>query len=184
MFGSSTILHNISLLFKWWFTVAPWEQSIRVRAGKHIRLLKEGMYMRIPYVDRVFIQSTKRRLSVIRPQTVTSKDGHVITLSGNLGYEIINLEDLFNTLENPNGTLESIIAASISNYVVTHDIAECKPELIEEHVKADVDLTQFGLGKEEFYVTNFVTTKTYRILTGELPCWSRDGGLSLTEAFN
>ena len=69
----TALLKQIGQIFRWWVIVAPWEQGLRVRAGKHVLLLKPGLHVRIPYIDQVFIQSSRLRIVHLAMQTVLTE---------------------------------------------------------------------------------------------------------------
>lgn len=175
------LLSAIGQIFTWFIAVAPWERCLRIRLGKHVKELGPGFYLKVPFVDRVYRQSVRRRLSVIRPQTLTTRDGRAISLSGAVGYTITDLKKLYNTLHDADDTIEAEVNSHIAEYVVTHDFAECRPALVQEHVRSKVDLAQYGLSGQEFFLTNFAAVRTLRIITGDLPVWARGSGLNTME---
>jgi len=175
------ILKYLAQAFTWFVVVAPWEQAIRVRLGKHVRKLDAGFYVRIPFVDRVFKQSTRRRLGLIRPQTLTTADGHIITCAGAVGYAIGDLVKLYDTLESPNDTIENEVAAIISRFIGSRTLKEATSPALEQFVQDTLELTKYGLIGQEFYTTSFATTKTYRFITGEMSAWQRDEQLNMRE---
>ena len=171
----------LSELFTWFFAVAPWEQAIRVRAGKHVRLLGAGFYIRIPFIDRIYKQSIRRRLRVLRPQTVKTSDDHVVSCVGAVGYEITDLKRLYNTVESPNDTIECEVASLIVDYIGGQTQAKCTVAGLEKYVMNAMDLSKYGLGGQEFYVTSMATARTYRLITGDMPGWNSDNQLSMSE---
>lgn len=175
------VMHQLGRLFTWLLIVAPWEQALRVRWGRHVRLLNGGTYIRIPFIDRVYRQSVRRRLSIIPPQTLTTKDGRAITVGAAIGYAIVDLRKLYDTLHDAADTIQSAVSARVASYVATHTFDECRPEQIEAHVRDGLTLGEYGLGSTEFYITNFAAVKTYRFITGEMRSWS-NGQLCTTEA--
>jgi len=118
----------------WFVVVAPWEQAIRVRLGKNKLLLKPGFYVRIPFVDRVFKQSVRRRILVITSQTLTTLDRRVVTCGGAVGFAIDDLCKLYDTLEMPNDTISSEVAGLISKFIGSKTLAECVAKDIEAYV--------------------------------------------------
>jgi hypothetical protein len=176
-----TFLRQLGQCLTWFVIVAPWEQAIRVRLGKRVALLTAGFYLRIPFVDRVFKQSVRRRLTNIRPQTLTTRDGRVITCAAALGYSIGDMRKLYDTLESAQDTIESEAATLIARFVGEHDYAECRMGELEKFVSGALDLAQYGLEGQEFYLTSFATARTYRLITGDLPSWNHGGVLSMGE---
>ena len=82
------MLKQFGRLFRWWIIVLPWDQAIRVRLGKHTRVLGPGVYWRIPYVDLVFQQSIRQRSARNDMQTLTTRDDRTISLASQMIFEI------------------------------------------------------------------------------------------------
>jgi hypothetical protein len=177
----TTILQQLSRVLTWWVIVAPWEQALRVRFGKKVARLDAGIYFNIPFIDKVYKQSVRRRLNVIRPQTLTTLDRHVITYCGAIGYSVEDLEKLYDTLEAPNDTIENEVCGIIARFIATHNLRECSSKEIESEVMAMLDLKKYGLAGQEFYMTSFATCKTYRFITGQMDNWQRDSQLNMAE---
>lgn len=173
------LLKYISQLFSWFVVIAPWEQAIRVRLGKNTRLLTAGWYIKIPFIDKIYKQSIRRRLRQVRPQTLTSQDRHVITCAGAVGYYVKDLNKLYDTLESPNDTIENEIAALVAEFVGRNNLKDCSSQGLEKFVKERMDLSRYGLSGDEFYLTSFSTCKTYRFITGEMGSWHHDSGMSM-----
>lgn len=71
----NSIAAFISKLFQWWFTVMPWEQALRIRKGSKVTLLGAGLYFKIPFIDAVYVQTTRMRMIDTPMQTMSTKDG-------------------------------------------------------------------------------------------------------------
>lgn len=175
------LIRQLGRMFNWVFVVAPWEQALRIRLGKRVHELGPGIYCRIPFVDRVYRQSIRRRMSIIRPQTLTTQDNRTVTIAGALAYEIENLRRLFDTLESPTDSIEAEVCGLISTFVSARDLDDCLPPAIEKHVDDELDLKKYGLNGKEFRIMSFVVVKTYRFVTGDLPNWSRVHPIITTE---
>jgi hypothetical protein len=178
----ATFFRQLAQILTWFIVVAPWEQAIRVRLGKHKRLLEPGFYVRIPFIDRVFRQSVRRRLHVMTPQTLTSRDRQIVTCGGAVGYAISDLFKLYDTLESPNDTIANEVAGLVSRFISSKSLAECSAAELEKYVMEHLDLSRYGLSGQEFILTSFASTKAYRLIMGEIPGWSRDGLLNMAES--
>lgn len=165
-------------LFRWWYVVAPWEQSVRVRMGTRVQVLGAGVHVRIPFADRVFRQSTRRRFIPVTTQTVTTTDGKAVTVSGALAYEIHDIGKLYDTLHDAQDTLEAEAAAAVARYIAGRSISALRPAGIETHVVESMDLTRYGLRGAEFAVTDFAAVRTYRLLQSQPKDWSHGAALN------
>jgi len=149
---------------KIWIIVQPWEQGIRVRRGKNIKLLTGGMYFRIPYLDSVFIQSNRLRVVAMPVQTLTSKDLSTVTLNSALGYSINDMEKLYKSLFHPELTLANMAMSEIAEFVYKHDMHELNPDKIEQAVIKKLNAGDYGMKVEYFRLTNFAVVKTFRLI--------------------
>ena len=156
----------------------PWERGLRVRLGRWVTELTPGPYLVVPFVDQLYRQSVRRRLKLIPAQTLTTTDGKTFTIGGAVGFEIVDLATLYNTLHDADDTIEAEVSAIIAEYVGSHSSAECVPLDLEKKVRASLKLESYGLGAPEFFVTNFASAKTYRLITGEIKHWPKGTGLN------
>lgn len=157
-------LEYLSKLFQWWVIVQPWEQGIRVRAGKKSLVMKGGTYFRIPFVDTVYIQEIRTRIVEMSPQTVSTKDRRVLTILVSVAYSIADIEKLFNTIARPEITIGTLAMSEVAQYVITHNINECNPIQIMEHVDKALSTVDYGLKFEGVRITGYAETRTYRII--------------------
>lgn len=150
-------------LFKWWVIVNPWEQAIRVRLGKHVRLLNAGPHWKLP-IDKVFVQSTRLRILSMPIQTLTTRDNKTLTLSVTVGYCIDNIEKLYRELHHADDTLTNLTQGIIANYVGTHTAAECEPQRLKDAATGALAFERYGLGSAQVYITDFAFVRTYRLI--------------------
>lgn len=161
-------------LLIWWVVVEPWDQGLRVRLGTRRQVLTPGVHFRIPYLDRVYKQSVRLRWAPLPTQTVTTRDGYTITLCGQLGYEIRDIERLYNTLNNAENGIRALAQGAISQYVHTHELNECAPAAVEAGALASVDLQRYGMVACQLQLTTFCRVKSYRFITDHHETWIDD----------
>ena len=169
--GIKELFVQFGKLFKWWFILAPWEQAVRVRLGKHTRVFGAGIHLLIPYIDIVYKQSTRRRVMKAEMQTLTTLDGKVVTLAGQMGYVIKNIEQIYQTLHHAEDTLLALSQQSVAEYVTANNLADVTPSSISEYVVAKVDFKQYGLDEISFGITCFAVVRTYRLLMDTMSEW-------------
>ena len=56
MNGLKEFFTYITNQLKFWFIVKEWENGLQLRNGRIIRMLKEGLYVKIPFLDFVYCQ--------------------------------------------------------------------------------------------------------------------------------
>lgn len=158
------LIQRIFGVFIWWAVIQPWEQGLRVRLGRHPILLQPGFHWRIPYVDAIYRQSVRRRYSGFGPQTVTTLDGHTLTIGGTLGYVVRDLLELYDRLQHPEDAIRAIAMGEIADFVSTHTLADCSPTAICTTCKNDLSLRRFGLLIQQFTLTTYARVRTYRLI--------------------
>lgn len=158
------LLEFIQKLFVWWVIVSPWERGLRVRRGKRVRVLEEGMHLRIPFFDQIFIQAIRLRVVSMPPQTVSTRDGKTLTVVAAIGYSITDIEKVYQTLSHPESTLCNLVMGHIAEYVGAHGFEECTPALIEREATLQLEKSQFGIRFEYLRITGYAVVKTYRLI--------------------
>lgn len=157
-------LEYLSKLFQWWVIVEPWEAGLRVRFGKHIKVMSAGTFFRIPFFDAVYIQEVRMRMYSMNPQTVTSKDGHTITIVASVGYSISDILTLYESISQPDSTIGNTVLGTISDYVTKNTIQDCGPTKIEQEVSNKLSELSYGIKFEQVRITGYAIVKTYRLI--------------------
>ena len=172
---------HIGQIFKWWVIVTPWQQAVRVRVGKYVKVLGKGMHLRIPYLDEVYMQGIRIRMLYTPVQTLSTKDSAVISLSGALSYQIDDIGLLYDTLHHAHSTIAGMLQSEAAGYLATHNLEECTPTQIQEYVQNKADFSKYGLGKVSFFIINFAKVRTYRIISDNTETWVDGGELSTNQ---
>lgn len=158
------LLDYILNIFKIWIIVQPWEQGLRVRMGKHIKLVNGGMYFKFPYLDSYYIQQIRLRVISLPMQTVTTNDGHTVTLMGSIGYQMTDIEKMYTTVYHPELTIANVVMNEVADYVYNNDLKTIKANFVEEHVLSKVKKLDYGIDVQSFKLTGFAVVKTFRLI--------------------
>lgn len=172
------LIQQIGELFTWVIVVAPWESALRIRLGNRVSVLGAGCWFRIPFIDRIYRQSIRRRMSLIAPMVLTTTDGKTISVGAFLGYSIGDIHLMYDALHHAEATIEAEVSSMIAEVVTRNQLQGCLPPAIEDHVRKTLNLSKYGLRDVEFFVSNFAATKTYRLITGEMRNWMRGSELN------
>ena len=149
---------------KVWIIVQPWEVGLRIRCGKTIKNLDKGIYFRLPYFDSVYIQESRLRVISLATQTITTLNGQTITLNGAIGYSLIDINKLYDTLFHPETTVSNITMSNISTFICSREHEDIKVDMLEKHILAELKKLDYGLDFSYFKVTNFAIVRTYRLI--------------------
>lgn len=160
----NSILNWLSKIFTWWVIIMPWERGLRVRSGKSITLLTQGIYLKLPVIDSIYVQTTRIRFIGLPVQTVTTKDGKTLSIVASAGYSITDIEKLYQTLYHPEMTIQNIVMGSLATYVATNNFADCSPAEIEDSINVTLESNDYGLGDMSIKIIGYALVKTYRLI--------------------
>jgi len=160
----NSITEFLAKLFQWWFLVMPWEQAIFIRKGSKVKLLGAGLYFKIPFIDSIYIQTTRTRMVDVPVQTISTKDGQTITIKSVIGYSIQDVMKLYNTLYHPEMTLVSMAMGFIGEFIRKNDAVDVTPQSAEEFVVSKIDPSSFGLTGMTIKITTFAAVRTFRLI--------------------
>jgi hypothetical protein len=149
-----------------WIAVAPWEQALRVRCGRHVKVLGPGFYGRIPLLDVVYLQSVRVRSCLIATQTLSTSDGHTLIVGGALSYSVADIGKLYDRLHHAEDTLRTFTGAALAEHVQSTARALLKPDSLASAATAKLhhQLEQCGLTDVEVSLTDFAFVRTYRLV--------------------
>lgn len=163
----TTLLRGIIQPFQWWIVVAPWERGLRVRLGRIAADLTPGIHWRIPFLDRIYLQSIRLRTITKDHITVSSFDGHPLAISIAIDFAIVDLRRLFNTMSSPEATLHAQASAAIAQFVSERKRVEIYPTQVEAYATFAMSAIDRGLGEIQVRITGFAFVRTYRLLMNE-----------------
>jgi len=149
-----------------WVTVRPWEQGVRVRLGKHTRLLHAGVYLKIPFLDTATVYAIRTRTAFAPLQTLRSLDQRTVTIGLIVRYRIGDLLKVLDTLHNPEGTLIHMAQGVVSELVAVTNAGDIRPELISDTVTEKLDPKQYGVEDFAILVSDNadLSHRTFRLL--------------------
>lgn len=148
----------------WWIVVAEWEQGVRVRLGKTSTSLGPGIHLRIPFLDRVYVQSVRLRTIEDSGTTATTKDGKTVTISFALSFSIVSMIDFYRSMASPEQTLTTRVSASIVEAVAQLESSEVSQASIQGAASVG-DTDAFGLSEIDIQITAVAVCRTYRVLS-------------------
>lgn len=166
--------------FKCWYIVRPWEQGIRVRCGKWVAPLSPGLLFRIPLLDEVFVQNTRQRVLNLPTQTVTTKTGITVTLSGVVSWRVSDVRTLYDKLHTPDDWIYNTVLSALAQAVSEFDGTITPKEAAEQALERLKQPTCVGIEISGVSITDFAIVRTYRLISGEGNSgwtWNRVGAL-------
>jgi hypothetical protein len=137
-------------------------------------MLGPGPHLRIPFIDRIFVQGVRLRTIADTAQTVTTRDGKNLTLAVVVSYAIDDIQKLYLSLTNPEVTLLNRVQGAIASVVHESESVGLSVQSLREKVLVRLQVGDWGLGQFDVAVTTFVYVRAFRLLG--------DGYRSVTQA--
>lgn len=181
----------MSTIFQWlidllrdarfWFVVEPWEKAVRVRAGKNAVVKGPGVHLKWPLIDEVYVINTRLRLADGASQTISTRDGKIITISVQLGFSIHDPLQALATYQKPEYSLSVLVHNCVADYLFEVESSEdIDTADMEESILSGLkDIApNDGITVEFVKVTNLITSspaRTIRLVNDDLyTSWSSD----------
>lgn len=156
-------LMNFFREFKILAVVLPWERAIRVRLGNRVVIWEPGWHIRLPFIDDLQVVNTRLRIASAGAQTLTTADGHTLTVSVTLGFQIVDPALAMLRMHHPEASCSCLAASVVSELVAKTKRADLLPASIEKHVLERL-LVEPGYTFEFVRIIDFAYARTFRLL--------------------
>lgn len=150
---------------KWWIVIASWEQGVRIRLGRNPTRLDPGLHLRIPFVDRIYVQATRTRVLVAENQSLSTKDGKVYTVSIGIRFRINDVVKLYEAMAQPEGVIACDAMSRVAQHIFTRQSKDVDPSALEDAINDNMPAFA-GLDSVRVNVTGFCQSRCYRMITG------------------
>lgn len=162
----AAVLRAMSKPLKWWIVIAEWEQGLRVRLGKHSDRLTPGVHLRIPWLDRIYVQSDRLRTMTSSGITGRSKDGKTIVFELAMHFSVANIKTLYMSLDDPEQTIRSYAHEMALEFIESANAADITASSLTQAVKfCATQISSWGLSDMSFTVTSLTTVRAYRLIS-------------------
>lgn len=167
MFNS--IFDAISRFFRqfvFWYVVEPWEQALRVRAGKYVKRIYSGFHLRIPYLDSIHVDSSRYRTSLCSPQTLTTADGKILVCTVATGHVLGDIYKLYHTLYSAHDTIKQIVSSFVADEVTRTTSDKLHPGELSDKLTARLskEFEKYGLEGVTVRIQDFAYIKAFRLI--------------------
>lgn len=152
-----------------WVVVMPWQQALRVRCGRHVRLLGPGIYLKLPVLDAVKVESVRRRTSMVPVQTLSTADGATVTVAAVVGYAIGDLGKLYGGLHHAEDTIVQMTQGAIAAEVFRQQRTEIAPGRLAEILDCHLveAFAAYGLKDVTVRITDFAFVRAIRLISDQ-----------------
>jgi len=147
-----------------WFVVLPWERSVRVRFGKHVRVYGPGWHWRIPLLDHVRTFNNRLRVAQFPSLTVTTLDGRTVTAAGLIGFRITDPLKAMLALQEPEYTCAALAMGQLASVLSRLRFDSVAVGDLESAALAHLEDSAPGITVDFVRLVDYAAVRTYRLL--------------------
>ena len=116
---------QFATIFQFCMVIAPYQRGVRLRLGKFNKVLSPGLHFFFPFwIDEILTENVVTETRRIKPQSLTTKDGKAVVLSGVVTFEIEDVRVFLLEVEGRNNVVEDASYGAISDFIMKRDWAD------------------------------------------------------------
>lgn len=150
--------------------VQPDEAGVRVTLGTIEKVLLPGWFFRWPIIQEIFFATVTTQVQDIRCQSITSKDGRDMVVSGAIRFKIMDIRKAMLEVKNCEESLIALslgVLLSVASIMTEEELADT--EKLGDNIlkKIREEAAGWGLKIQRVYITDLGRTRNIRLLTNE-----------------
>jgi regulator of protease activity HflC (stomatin/prohibitin superfamily) len=166
------IVEWLGRFFPRWTLVQANERGIKYLPGGRTEVLEPGIIRYWPVTTEMWTHPVCRQVLDLRPQTLMTKDGRHVFVSGIVIYSIGDIHTFLVDNYNAEANLEDVLMTAIRNIIINRDFKDIQAgraaldnSLTNEAQKA---AKAFGVEVEAARLSEFCTTRVLSLVGGGL----------------
>lgn len=161
------------LIQAWIAYLLPWtvlgddQCGLVRRLGKYHRDLEPGFNWKWPLIEQAMTETSALDSTVLREQTLTTRDNKQVTLRGVLTYRVVDARKYILGVDGPESVINDVGAAVIAEVVPNHTLKqvleteEFNAELLR---KVRLRSRKWGVTVDSFGLIDRVSTRAIRLI--------------------
>ena len=105
--------------------IEPTEQAARITGGSRYRIIGPGWYLAWPILQKIIAMDVVTQVVDLPPQTVRTRDGHELVVSGSIRYRIADIEKALFSVVDVDKAVSTLALGVILEYVQSKTMDEC-----------------------------------------------------------
>ncbi|KKL17562.1 hypothetical protein LCGC14_2484290, partial [marine sediment metagenome] len=148
--------------------IQPDEAGVRITLGTREKVLGPGWYLLWPIIQEIFYTTVTPQVVDIRSQSVISKEGINMTVSGAIKYRVSDIRKAMLEIQDYDRSLETLSLGVLLEVVSTlpeeelHDVGHLG-DLVLKKIREEA--SGWGLRLQKVYITDLGQVKNIRLLT-------------------
>lgn len=164
----------LSMLLKWVpriELIQPDELGVRVTLGTIEKILSSGWYVFWPIIQEISFATVTTQVQDIRCQSITSKDGQGMVVSGAIRFKITDIRKAMLEVKDCEESLIALslgVLLSVASIMTEEELSNT--EQLGDNIlkKIREEAAGWGLKLQKFYITDLGRTRNIRLLTNNV----------------
>jgi regulator of protease activity HflC (stomatin/prohibitin superfamily) len=160
------IFDKVLSLFPAIVLLEPTYRGARITCGERYKIVGPGWYVIWPLIQSVIRMEVITQVVDLPPQTVRTKDGCEMVVSGSIRYHIMDVEKALFNVQDVDKALSTLALGVILEYIQTRTLDECGDiEAVKRELRKGVAeaASGWGLKIEQVYLTDFGRVRSFRL---------------------
>lgn len=160
----------LAMLLKWVpriELIQPDEAGVRVTLGTIEKVLVPGWYFYWPLIQEICFSTVTTQVVDLRPQSVFTKSGKNLTVSGIIKYKITDIRKAMLDVQDCDRSLQALSLGVLLHILsTTIDVEDLPPDEIGDQVLKVIreEATGWGLKIQKVYISDFGSVRNIRLL--------------------
>ncbi len=148
------------------FVVDQWEEAVVLRLGRHHRSVKPGFHWKWPWFEQVFEQRITTSTVPSASQSLTTKDGKNIVVSGIIKYRVTDVKIFLTETEEPIDAVGDLTQGIIKNVIMAKTWEECLSTGLDNEItkKVRVEAKRWGIEVEQVTLGSLAILRSFRLI--------------------
>ena len=158
---------GIVLEFWPWTIIDQWELAVLVRRGKIRRIMKPGLRVCWPFIDRKLTEPATLQTVNIQDQTMVTLDRVNASVSGVIQYRVLDLALLWLTVHDHDEAIANVALTAIASHIALESFQELDPVTLARAAQRTLrrETRHWGIRVESFKLTDLADSSVHRIMS-------------------
>ena len=162
------LLDRLTSVFPRILQLTKFEAGVRFSFGKYRKVLGPGWYMYMPLFQRMIWMEVQSQITDLRTQSIRTKDGKDIIVSGAIQYSIDDVDEAICLIQDIDKALSVLALGIILKFVSKRTLVECQDieALKSEILKGSRSrMKVWGVRVESVEITDIGVSRNIRLLS-------------------
>jgi len=152
--------------FQLWTTLDPDEAGVRIRWGRKVKPLANGIHYMLPFIDSIRAINIRPQVVDLPDQSLDTEDKVSVVVSGSVEYNVCDAKIALLDIQDFDESLVTFINGIIASVIAETRYDDCKLYLLQEAIFDQLaeESDNWGIEVTAVYITSFTKNRVIRLL--------------------